>query len=81
MKKNLVMGLAVVLTSCKGPGHKDALSKARAELLAEQWRKEAVYGISDTPKKVARVRRVFVPDRIQNGVRIPGGVQEVMILP
>lgn len=73
--------LLLALPACGGGKKTRALQIARAELLAEQWRREAVYGVKDEPRRIPHVRRVFVPERVQNGVRIRGGVQEVWVLP
>lgn len=62
-------------------GVEDGSAKARAEILNNIWEREAVYGLSEpgTDRK-AMTRRVYVPERSVNGVRMAGGYQEVRVV-
>lgn len=64
-------------------GIADGSSAARAEILRNDWTREAVYGIkpeSDLPS-LPKTRRVYVPSRSVNGVNLQGGYQEVQYYP
>ena len=56
-------------------------NQARAEILTEKWKREAVYGITDENSKPqqTKMRRVYVPPRVINGVELAGGYQSVEV--
>lgn len=64
-------------------GLEDGTDAARAEILDDKWKREAVYGCPDQgdPKAAAspRYRNVYVPSRTVNGVEYPGGNQTVVV--
>ena len=64
-------------------GIADGASATRAEILKNNWTREAVYGIKPegaTPA-LPKTRRVYVPSRTVNGVIMQGGYQEVEYYP
>lgn len=64
-------------------GIADGASATRAEILKNNWTREAVYGISSdsTTPALPKTRRVYVPSRTVNGVIMQGGYQEVQYYP
>lgn len=66
-------------------GKADGVAEARAEILREKWKREAVYGFSadgdgKQQKTETKTRRVYVPARTINGVEYAGGYQSVQIV-
>ena len=70
----------ILLSACQSTKRESAaMQAARAEILHAEWQKKAVYGIQEQEGPRTRIRRVYVPAREINGVRIPGAVQDVKI--
>lgn len=64
-------------------GIADGASATRAEILKNNWTREAVYGIKPegSSPSLPKTRRVYVPSRTVNGVIMQGGYQEVQYYP
>lgn len=64
-------------------GVADGASATRAEILKNAWTREAVYGIKPegSSPSLPKTRRVYVPTRTVNGVKLQGGYQEVQYYP
>jgi hypothetical protein len=63
-------------------GKEAGTEAARAEILNEKWKREAVYGLKPEgePAGATLTRRVYVPSRTVNGVIYPGGYQSVQLV-
>jgi hypothetical protein len=64
-------------------GIADGAAATRAEILKNNWTREAVYGIKSdgSAPSLPKTRRVYVPTRDVNGVLMQGGYQEVQYYP
>ena len=74
-------GLDALRGSSYKNGKLDGAAEARAELLNNMWQKEAVMGVKDSDNKEDRniTRRVYVPERVIDGVKYAGGYQSVQV--